>query len=184
MKTGILLLVFFASAAQALAQEPFLVRTVEWRVTTKSVAGPYNVGNCMIVYSDGRLHLELRRQEFGYGPASLISYEKQVTTEQLTTLRAILNSDSLRKLQPIHMPDFPLKSHLFGAFTAEIPRAANIQKVNAIFVGSADTRSPEDTIAWKEASIVLQPLMDWSHHAKTDVPKLQIVTNADGLCGK
>jgi hypothetical protein len=40
----------------------------------KPTAGPNNVGNCMIVYPDGRLHLELRRQEFFYGPASIVSY--------------------------------------------------------------------------------------------------------------
>ena len=44
--------------------ESFLLRTSEWHMTLKPTAGPNNVGNCMIVYPNGRLHLELRRQEF------------------------------------------------------------------------------------------------------------------------
>jgi hypothetical protein len=65
------------TTAQAAGQTPttrsesFLLRTWEWHTTLKPTAGPNNVGNCMIGYPDGRLHLELRRQEFFYGlPAS------------------------------------------------------------------------------------------------------------------
>jgi hypothetical protein len=81
MKLGAMSLLLGAMTAQAAIgqtpttpSEPFLLLASEWHTTLKPTAGPNNVGNCMIVYPDGRLHLELRRQEFFYGPASIVSY--------------------------------------------------------------------------------------------------------------
>jgi hypothetical protein len=42
------------------SSELFLLRISEAQVSTRPTAGPNNVSNCMIVYPDGRLHLELR----------------------------------------------------------------------------------------------------------------------------
>jgi uncharacterized protein (TIGR02391 family) len=53
--------------------KPFIVRISENWSTLNRTAGPNNFSNCLIVMPDGRLHLELRRQEFFDGriPAML-----------------------------------------------------------------------------------------------------------------
>jgi hypothetical protein len=124
------------------------------------------VGNCMIVYHDGHLHLELRRQEFFYGPASLVSYEGNLSSQELSFLRSILDSDAVRSLPAVHLPSGP-KAADFGWFTAEIWRPTQMQIVGTATWLSVGPSSEDDEIAWREAGIVLQPLIDWSHGVKS-----------------
>lgn len=126
MKLGALSLLLGAMTAQGATgqtpttpSEPFLLLTSELHTTYKPTAGPNTVGNCMIVYPDGRLHLELRRQEFFYGPASIVSYEGNLPPEELTSLRSILDSDAVRSLQAVQPPRLPLQGDDFGWFTAK-----------------------------------------------------------------
>jgi hypothetical protein len=84
--------------------ESFLLRISEWHTTLRPTAGPNNLGNCMIVYPDSRLHLELRRQEFFDGRASFVSYEGTLSTQELIDLRSILDSDAVRSRQMVTLP--------------------------------------------------------------------------------
>jgi hypothetical protein len=183
-------LILGAITAQAVAgqsattpTESFLLRTSEVHTTLRPTAGPNNVGNCMIVYPDGRVHLELRRQEFFYGPASLASYEGKLPPEQLAYLRSILDSDAIRSLQPLHQPRALGNPKDFGWFTAEIRRPAKVQTVGTAFADPASSEA--DATAWREAGLALQPLMDWSHSVKSfPQPELQKVPNANSVCGQ
>jgi hypothetical protein len=177
MKLGALSLLLGAMTAQAATgrtpttpSEPFLLLTSELHTTYKPTAGPNTVGNCMIMYPDGRLHLELRRQEFFYGPASIVSYEGNLPPEELTSLRSILDSDAVRSLQAVHPPRLPLQGDDFGWFTAKIWRATKVQKVGT---GTWNGSSPseDDARAWREEGPALQPLIDWSHRVKSSPPQ-------------
>lgn len=190
MKLTTFSLLLGVMAVQAAAQqtsntssESFLLRTWESQTTLKPTAGPNNVGNCMIVYPDGRLHLELRRQEFFYGPASLVSYEGNLSTQELTYLRSILDSDAVRGLPAVHQPSGPMNPDLFGGFTAEIRRSIKVQTVGT-WHGTGPRNSKDDE-AWQEAGVVLQPLIDWSHRVKSlKPPELRRVPNSDSVCGR
>ena len=170
MKLGALSLLLGVMTAQAATKqtpttqsEPFLLLISEFHATDKPTAGPHSVGNCMIVYPGGRLHLELRRQEFFYGPASLLTYEGTLSTHELMFLRSILDSDAVKDLPVEHQPSGPMNPDLFGWFTAEIRRPTAVQ----------------------HARVVLQPLIDWSHRIKSDnPPELRRVPNSDLVCGQ
>jgi hypothetical protein len=186
MKRGVLSLFLISITVQAAVQQtpapqakPFLLRVFEWQTTMKSVAGPNNLGNCMIVYSDGRLHLELRRQEFFYGPASLMSYEGTLSTRQLAFLRSILDIDTMTNLPGIHQPSGPTQGEDFGSFSAEIQRPTALQTVG--FRRRHSTKDDEE--AWHEAAVVLQPLVDWTHEVKSsNPPELRPVPNGNSVC--
>jgi hypothetical protein len=166
--------------------ESFLLRTWEWHTTLKSTAGPNNVGNCMIVYPDGRLHLELRRQEFFYGPASLVSYEGMLSTQQLTDLRSILDSDAVKSLQLVTSPTGDIHADDWQWFTAEIQRPTKTQKVSTYSLHTADPKNSENNEkASHEAAIALQPLIDWSHRVKSfNPPELRSIPNSQSVCGR
>jgi hypothetical protein len=93
--------------------EPFLVRISDVQVSMTPTAGPNTVGNCMVVYPGGRSYLELRRQEFFYGSASIVGYEGKLSAQELTYLRAILDSAAVKSLQPFPMPTLPMHSDDF-----------------------------------------------------------------------
>ena len=192
MKLGALSLLFGVITAQAAAgqspttpSESFLLRTSEWHTTLKPTAGPNNVGNCMIVYLDGRLHLELRRQEFFYGRASLVSYERNLSIEELASLRSILDADAVRSLQAVHQPRAPINGDDWQSFTVEIRRATEMQTAGTFtWHGAGPKNSEDDVRAWREAGVALQPLIDWSHFIKSDRPELRRVPNSNsGVCG-
>lgn len=150
MKLGSLSLLFGVIAAQAAAgqsptapSESFLLRTSEWHTTLKPTAGPNNVGNCMIVYPDGRLHLELRRQEFFYGPASFVSYERNLSIQELASLRSILDSDAVRRLKTVPSPRVPMVADDWESFTAEIRRATKMQNVGTFTWHGAGPKTPK-----------------------------------------
>jgi hypothetical protein len=166
--------------------ESFLLRISEWHTTLRPTAGPNNVGNCMIVYPDGRLHLELRRQEFFDGQASLVSYEGTLSTQDLIDLRSILDSDAVTSLQMVTLPRALPQADDWQSFTAEIQRPTKTQKVGTYSWHSADPKNSEnDATASHKAGIVLQPLIDWSHRVKSDKPpELRRIPNSNSVCGR
>jgi hypothetical protein len=182
---GVMTVQAAAGQSPTTASESFLLRTSEWHTTLRPTAGPNNVGNCMIVYPDGRLHLELRRQEFFYGPASFVSYERNLSIEELASLRSILDSDVVRSLEAVHPPSAPMNGDYFGWFTAEIWRPTKIQSVGTLTLhGAGPKNSEDDARAWREAGVALQPLIDWSHLIKSDRPELRRIPNSDSVCGQ
>jgi hypothetical protein len=183
---GVMTVQAAAGQSPTTASESFLLRTSEWHTTLKPTAGPNNVGNCMIVYPDGRLHLELRRQEFFSGPASFVSYEGNLSIHELTSLRSILDSDAVTSLQAVHPPSAPMDADDYGWFRAEIWRPTRMQTVGTVtwHGGTGPKNTEDDARAWREAGVALQPLIDWSHLIKSDRPELRRIPNSDSVCGQ
>lgn len=166
--------------------ESFLLRTSEWHSTLRPTAGPNNVGNCMIVFPDGRLHLELRRQEFFDGKATLVSFEGKLSTQELTSLRSILDGEAVRSLQTVPSPRVPMVADDWESFRAEIQRATKMQNVGTFsWHGAGPKNSEDDERAWQEAGLALQPLIDWSHRVKSfRPPELRRIRNSNSVCGQ
>src|SRR5215468_5731887 len=89
--------------------KPFIVRISEWQTTLHPTAGPNNLGNCLIVMPDGRLHLELRRQEFFDGRAVLTTYESALDAKEIGILRSILDDSAVSTLHSLAQPVVPMK---------------------------------------------------------------------------
>jgi hypothetical protein len=181
---GIMLVQTVAGQAPTTVSASILVRISEVHTTVKPTAGPFSVGNCLIVYPGGRLHLELRRQEFFYGPASLVSYEWTLSPQEPTSLRSILDSDAVRSLPAVHPPNVPMHSDDWGWFTAKIGRSTGTQTVGTYSLHSTGPRDPSDNeTAWKKARVALEPLIDWSHQVKSVKPaELARMPNVNSIC--
>lgn len=193
MKLAALLLLPGVMTVQAAAgqtstarSESFLLRISESHTTLRPTAGPNNMGNCMIVYPDGRLHLELRRQELFDGQATFVSYEGKLSTQEFISLRSILDSDSVRSLQTVPSPRVPMVADDWESFTAEIRRGTEMQNVGTFtWHGAGPKDSEDDKRAWQEAGLALQSLIDWSHRVKSvKSPELRRIRNWNSVCGQ
>lgn len=144
-----------------------LLRVFDWDTYLKPTVGPSNVGNCLIVYGDGRLHLELRRQEFLGEKVSFSTYLAVLSKKDLVSLHSILDSADVRKLPELRLPKLPLESAHFGWFTAEIYHEGAMRKVGYPFWEGEPTPSEDENEAWEAQRSALQPLVQWSREVKS-----------------
>jgi len=162
-----------------------LLRVSDVRTSLKPTAGPNNVNNCLIVYTDGRLHLELRRQEFFFGKASYLSYEGVLSDRDLTFLRSILESSDVKNLPTPPSPKPPLASDHFSWFTAEISRGSGVQEAGYFAWDGEPKPSEGDEKVWEKERRVLEPLAEWVGSTKSlDHAGWKKVRNADSVCGR
>jgi hypothetical protein len=170
---------------QSLAK-PFIVRISEGQTSTKPTAGPNNASNCLIVLPDGRLHLELRRQEFLNGRAVLTTYQSALDGKEIGILLRILDDTALRALQPFAQPVPPLNADDWQVFTAEIVRGSRMQQVGYFtWRGNGPSNPEADKAARKEASDKLQHLVEWSRSVKSSGPlNWRRVPNPKTACGQ
>jgi len=186
MFVGLMTVQVAAGQTPVTSSELFLLRISEAQVSMRPTAGPNNVSNCMIVYPDGRLHLELRRQEFFDGKASVASYEGRLSNQELASLQSVLDSDSVRNLHMFPPPKVPFVVDGWGAFVAEIQRQTDVKKVGAFtWQGEGPKNSEEDKSVWKDAELALQPLIEWSHSVKGGrTQKWRNTHNSNSVCGQ
>jgi hypothetical protein len=164
--------------------KPFIVRISEWYTTLNSTAGPINLGNCLIVLPDGGLHLELRRQEFFDGRAVLTTYESALDATEIGILLSILDDAGVSPLHAFAQPAVPMRFDHIEVFRAEIARAAQVQEVGYLTWQGEGPHNPEaDKTAWKEASVALQPIVEWSHDVKSH-KNWRRVHNPKTTCGE
>lgn len=144
-----------------------LLRVFDQDTYLKSTVGPSNVGNCLIVYGDGRLHLELRRQEFLGEKASFGTYLAVLSKRDLASLHSILDSADVAQLPELRLPKLSLESAHFGWFTAEIYHEGAMHKVGYPFWEGEPTPSEDEDAAWGAQRAALQPLIQWSRGVKS-----------------
>lgn len=151
----------------------------------KPTAGPNNVNNCLIVYSDGQMHLELRRQEFFFGNTNDVSYEGRLPDGDLMFLRSILDSTDVKSLPTPPSPKLPLRSDHFGWFTAEISRGSGMQEVGYFAWDGEPKPSDNDGKVWEKERQALEPLAQWARSTKSSVHAgWKEVRNVHSVCGR
>jgi hypothetical protein len=155
------------------------------QTSLKPTPGPNNINNCLIVYTDGRLHLELRRQEFFYGKANYVSYEGKLPDRDLTLLRSILDSTDVKNLPTPPLPKLPLASDDFDWFEAEISRGSGVQKVGYFAWNGKPKPSEDDEKIWEKERQALEPLAQSVRSMKSfDHAGWKKVRNAHSVCGR
>jgi hypothetical protein len=166
-------------------QRLILMRVSDSEVSLQPTAGPNNVGNCMIVYQDGRLHLELRRQEFFSGRASYVSYEGKLTDRDLAFLRSILEGTDVKNLPTPTSPKPPVAWVHIGWFTAEISRGSTVQEVGYFEWNGEPKLSEDDKKLGEKERQALEPLAQWVRSTKSyDRAGWKKVRNANSVCGR
>lgn len=163
--------------------KPFIVRTSEGQSSAQPTAGPMNLSNCLIVMPDGRLHLELHRQEF-FGSAVVTAYESALDGKELGILQRILDDAGVSTLHPFSPPVTPMDVDDWQMFTAEIVRGSQIQQVGYLaWHGNGPTNPEADKAAWREARDKLERLVAWSHMVKSR-PNWRRVRSPKTWCGQ
>jgi len=161
----------------------FLVRMDETELTLHPTAGPNNVGNCLVVAPDGRAHLELRRQEFLNGRASLVSYEGILNPKELDILQTILDGDAIRSLPQFVIPASPLAS--FHVTNAKISRPSGIEEVGYFeWQGEAPANAASAGENWSRSALAMKPLVEWFHSLKSTYPWKRVPNPRSGVCGE
>ena len=145
-----------------------LVRISESWATLHPTLGPNNFSNCLIVRPDGRIHLELRRQEFFDGRAVLTTYQSALDGKEMETLRGILDDADVKALPPFAVPVVPMNVDDWQGFRADITRDMQVQQVGYLtWRGHGPNNSEGDKAAWNQSATALQRLAEWSHAAKS-----------------
>jgi len=146
----------------------FVVRMDETELTMHPTAGPNNVGNCLVVAPDGRAHLELRRQEFLHGRASLVSYEGTLNPKELDILRTILDGEMIRSVPQFVMPATSMGVDSYHVITAKIPRPSAIQDIGYFeWQGKAPENAASAGESWSRSAAAMKPLVEWFHSLKS-----------------
>jgi hypothetical protein len=182
---GAMLLQPMAASTSDAAPRQFLLRVADVEIYLQPTAGPNTVNNCLIVYPDGQLHMELRRQEFFFGSANYTSFEGQLSKPELTILRSILDSRDLRKLPPPPSPNRALSSSHIQWFTAEIHTEESVRVVGTSTWEGEPKRSEAEQAISEQERAVLEPLVHWSRSIKgMNRAGWRLVENSDSVCGE
>jgi hypothetical protein len=162
----------------------WLVRIYERELTTHPTGGPNNAGECLVVTTDGRIHLELRRQEFFDGRATLATYEGKLNSKQLDDFRTILDSGAIRSLPQFVMATVPMPVDSFHAVTATISRSSGIQGIGYFeWQGEAPANAASAGQNWLLSAASMKPLVEWFHTVKGIYPWKRVANPKSGVCG-
>jgi hypothetical protein len=190
---NILRIIFVGIAGYVAAQtgkpapHPFLLRMFEHEMTLQPVAGPNNVENCIVVFPDGHFHLELRRQEFFDGKATLAVYESSLNPQGLERLQMILDSEDIKRLPAFVQPVPPFDPQGWHGLSGKIMRASGVQVIGYFdWQGKGPGNSDSDKREWQESQVALKPLVEWFHSVKSfKTPNWRQVSRKKGnLCGE
>jgi hypothetical protein len=167
-------------------RKSFIVRISEGFSTLSPTPGPNNLSNCLVVMPDGRMHLELRRQEFLDGRAVLTTYESALHSNEMEILRGIVDDVGVKALPRFAAPVVPMDVDDWQVFQAEIARGTEAQQVGYVtWHGHGPNNSEADKAAWNQATKVLQNLVDWSHATKSSKSvNWRKGQNPNSFCGR
>jgi hypothetical protein len=192
MRRRLITLVVLGSFAVVAAQNTSTRRTREWLVrvdetelSMRPTAGPINVANCLVIAPYGRAHLELRRQEFFNGHATLATYEATLNAKQLDILQAILQRDEIRSLQQFVTPTTPMGVDSFHVVKANIYRPADTQEIGYFeWQGKPPENAASASENWSHTATAMEPLVEWVHSLKSTFPWKQVSNPRKGVCGE
>jgi hypothetical protein len=146
--------------------EKFLVRIIDSQVFSYPTPGPVNIRNCLVVLSDGRVQLELFRQEFSSSGSAKV-YQGKLGEPDLQILRPLLDQPSLRNLPDFVSPNVPVVANEVSTFIVDVSRGSSTQTVGFLgWKGDGPTNSDAQKQSWQNARLVLQPLVQWSRTVK------------------
>jgi hypothetical protein len=151
------------------SSQKFLVRFVDAKLLTRAAAGPINMRNCLVVLPDGRMELELFRQEF-FGSADVKSYTGRLNERELQILLSKLNDPSVQNLSQFVAPKPALRGDEFHTFIVEMSSAGLPRSIGFFeWEGEGPMNADQQRHQWESDKLTLQPLLEWAQWAKSDL---------------
>lgn len=165
-----LALVLVLGAVTASEERPHvLLRAVDASTSMLPTAGPSNFSNCVLVLSDGRFYIALRRQEIMDGTSTVKGLEGSLDTSALQILHGLLNQDAIRNAPKFEPPNTPFGADEFQVFEAEVDRGSTLQRTGYFTWSGKGPNNPDSTKKqWQESEAALKPLVEWFRALKTN----------------
>jgi hypothetical protein len=166
-------------------KQRFLLRITETNVSMRPTAGPNTVLNCLVVAQDGRTHLELRRQEFFNGRATLVTYEGILNARELDALRHILDAATVRSLPSFFEPTIPMAVDSFHVVTGKVSREGSLQQIGYFqWQGQGPKNAASAQHNWSQSAAAMKPLVTWFRSLKAMYPWKRVSNAKSGVCGE
>jgi hypothetical protein len=173
---------------QPSVHEPPLVRIGEMSMDISSSHG-ITARTCISVQRDGHFHLEVRVQQLPSPTATLHIYEATLNDFQMDRLHNLVDAQSLREAETIHLPKFPVTTPTFQVATVQIRREDRMQKLGYFAWNERagkDNEPPESEPAavkeqWLRSRVLLAPLLAWSHELRL-MKMRELPESASTLC--
>ncbi|HKO19384.1 MAG TPA: hypothetical protein VJU82_10915 [Acidobacteriaceae bacterium] len=124
-------------------------------------------GLCAVIWPDGKLHAESRRQTLRSTHAAIQVYDSVLDAEQLAVLTQLLDPDKVMRVLPFARPHLPLQVAAYYMFTADIRRPVGMQHVGFLQFGQNGSNGDNPLViddaraSDRELRPVLLPLLDW-----------------------
>lgn len=128
---------------------------------------------CLVVYKDGRFHLERRVQQSPNPTNTLLLVDSRLNANQLRSLQETLSALSFSTLPAYKVPSIPMVISSFTLFSASITKNGVNHKVGYIDwqdkdrVGSPNTSSDGTKQGWLASKVGLSPLVLWVHQLES-----------------
>jgi hypothetical protein len=125
--------------------------------------------SCILVFPDGRFHLERKVQHLPASTASVSIFDYSLDTSQLGQLRRTLDDEKIRHLPAYTLPTLPMGVPWSHGLNVKIARAGGLQEAGYLTWrgGTAEVSpnsAPENIKKkWQESETALQALVDWFH---------------------
>ncbi len=143
--------------------DPPFIRIVESNVELMPNGTSSN--DCLLVGVDGRFHLERRIQQLPSRNASLSVFEDSLPASYIQELRAIMDTETLRKLPEFKRPELPVIAKKLRWFTADISRSTGVQHVG-YFYSEPKLTTDQKVQESQSSESALRPLLQWFHSIK------------------
>jgi hypothetical protein len=184
-------LIVFSSAIQEdsrLTPVPTLVSLHEMSVDLSRTGVTSN--SCILIQTDGHIHIEMRVQRLPETEASLHIYESSLDDFRLRLLKDLVDNRSVRDLKDFIQPPFPMTLSSFSLASVQIPRYGSPQRLGYLIWRERPGRKNEspdsapDSVKeqWRTTQTVLTPLVLRLHEMEgmswPEVPK-----SRSSLCG-
>lgn len=133
-------------------------------------------GLCAVVWPDGNLHAERRRQTLPSTHAAIQVYDSVLSAEQLAVLTQLLDSEKVTQVPPFETPHLPLQVAAYYLFTADIRRPEGVQHVGFLQFGQNGGNGDDPLVVVdarprdREVRPVILPLLEWMQATVDQVP--------------
>jgi hypothetical protein len=152
----------------------FLVRVSQGE--TDLAPNGLNNHDCILVWPDGRYHLEIRVQHPAKSGARLQIFESSLDSAQFQQLKNIIDNPNVRRLPPYAQPSIPMIARWYRGFHATIPRGDSAQSIGYWQWREGDPEASPNSMsktakeAWRNSEVVLRPLTEWLRGVESTKP--------------
>ncbi len=175
----LLLITAFVVSTSACSQAPRTSDAPKLKIIDeqeKGKAGGTSDRYCLVVYGDGRFHMERRTQQSPQPFNTLTAFDSRLNVMQEHALEQILSASSLSALPAYQPPAFPMGISSFNLFHVALVKSGGTQVVGYIewqnkeWPGSPNDAPDATKQSWQVSKTALSPFLMWVRQLESSKP--------------